>query len=68
MPHEIRQTRIDVSSMRHYKANLTIVAGRYGDLERRVLRYFVDNPGSKEIALFGGLDLLLSNLFATGSW
>ena len=25
--------------MRHYKANLTIVAGSYGDLERRVLRY-----------------------------
>lgn len=50
---------IDRLAMQRYKANLTIVNGRYGDLERRVLQYFVDNPLKAEVVLFGGLDFLL---------
>jgi hypothetical protein len=34
--------RIDRKSLRQYKANLAIVNSRYGDLERRVLDYYVD--------------------------
>ena len=48
--------------MRRYKANLSILNGRYGDLEKRVLQHFVDHPDSKTITLFGGLDVLLSYL------
>jgi hypothetical protein len=50
---------IDRLSMYRYKANLSILNSRYGDLERRVLQYFADHLGSNEITLFGGLDVLL---------
>lgn len=57
---------IDRLSMLHYKANLTIVNGRYGDLERRVLQYFVDDPSRNQIVLFGGLEFLLTYLIKDG--
>lgn len=53
---------IDKLSMLRYKANLTIINGRYGDLERRVLQYFVDDPLRQHIVLFGGLEFLLTYL------
>jgi len=57
---------IDRLSMLRYKANLTIVNGRYGDLERRVLQYFVDDPSKPHIVLFGGLEFLLTYLIKDG--
>lgn len=57
---------IDRLAMKRYKGNLTIVNGRYGDLEKRVLQYFVDNPAKGEVVLFGGLDFLLMNLVKDG--
>jgi len=58
--------QIDRRSMRLYKANLAVVNGRYGDLERRVLRLFAENPAESTITLFGGLDILLMNLLDDG--
>jgi hypothetical protein len=37
------KNQIDRKAMRAYKANLSLTAGRYGDLERRVLENFVQN-------------------------
>jgi hypothetical protein len=36
--------KIDRKALRMYKHNLAIITGRYGDLERRLLDYFVENP------------------------
>ena len=57
---------IDRLSMVQYKANLAIVNGRYGDLERRVIQYFVEDPSRPHIVLFGGLDFLLTYLVKDG--
>lgn len=57
---------IDRLAMQRYKANLAIVNGRYGDLEKRVLQYFVDNPSKDQVVLFGGLDFLLMYLLKDG--
>lgn len=57
---------IDRQSMYRYKANLAILNGRYGDLEKRVLQYFADKPNENEIVLFGGLEVLLSYLMKDG--
>src|SRR6059058_1324297 len=53
---------IDRKAMKQYKANLSILSGRYGDLEQRILRHFADKPDEDKIWLLGGLDILLMNL------
>lgn len=58
--------QIDRPSMRQYKANLSVLNSRYGDLERRVLLYFAEHPREKNIVLPGGLDLLLTYLIRDG--
>ena len=57
---------IDRKSMLRYKANLTILNSRYGDLERRVLEAFAANPMHNTIALPGSLHILLSYLLQDG--
>lgn len=57
---------IDRKSMLQYKANLSILSGRYCDLEQRVLRVFSQNPGVTRIWLPGGLYMLLMNLLDDG--
>lgn len=52
--------------MRQYKANLTIVNGRYGDLERRVLEIFAKNPNFRSITIPGGHGLHLMYLLEDG--
>lgn len=42
---------IDRKAIRIIKKNLGRVNGRYGDLEKRILRYFGDNPKRSEIKL-----------------
>jgi hypothetical protein len=54
---------IDRSAMLQYKANLSIINGRYGDLEQRVLRYFSAYPDRDWIYLARGFDILLMYLF-----
>ena len=57
---------IDRKSLMRYKANLTIVNSRYGDLERRVLEAFAKTPRATVIDLPGTHDLFLSYLLADG--
>jgi hypothetical protein len=57
---------IDRKAMRQYKANLSVLNGRYGDLERRVLRFFAKHPDANEIELPDGLDILLMYLLEDG--
>jgi hypothetical protein len=57
---------IDRKAMRQYKANLSVLNGRYGDLEQRVLRIFAEQANANQIWLPGGFDILLMNLFKDG--
>jgi hypothetical protein len=57
---------IDRPAMRQYKANLSVVNSRYGDVEKRVLEFFADDPGNNAIQLPGGFNLLLRNLIKDG--
>jgi hypothetical protein len=57
---------IDRKAMLQYKANLSVLNGRYGDLEQRVLRLFAENPDACQIWLPGGFDILLLNLLKDG--
>lgn len=57
---------IDRKSMLQYKANLTVLAGRYGDVERRVLRLFADEPSATYIDQPGGLNLFFYYLVEDG--
>jgi hypothetical protein len=45
--------QIDRLAMRRYKANLSVLNGRYSDLERRVLQQFADEPAANAIDLQG---------------
>lgn len=56
---------IDRLAMRQYKANLSVVANRYGDLERRVLELFAGRDGD-HLELPGGMDILLWYLLRDG--
>lgn len=57
---------IDRKSMQQYKANLSILNGRYGDLERRVLSYFARRPDMEEIWIHQALEILLTYLLQDG--
>ena len=57
---------IDRPSMKQYKANLSVLTGRYGDLEQRVLRFFARRPEEDEIELPERLDILLMYLLEDG--
>jgi len=57
---------IDRKAMEQYKANLSFLNGRYGDLEQRVLRIFAEQPNANQIWLPGGFDILLMNLLKDG--
>ncbi len=52
--------------MRQYKANLSVLTGRYGDLEQRVLSVFAEEPNANQIWLPGVFDILLLNLLKDG--
>jgi hypothetical protein len=57
---------IDRKAMQQYKANLSVVTGRYGHVEQRVLRFFSDQPGENEISLADGFDILVMYLVQDG--
>lgn len=59
---------IDHKSMLRYKANLSIINSRYGDLERRVITFFVEQPDKNEIrlSLSGDMDIQIMNLLKDG--
>lgn len=53
---------IDRPAMRQYKANLSVLNGRYGEMEQRILRAFADDPKAGIIMLPEGLGILLQYL------
>jgi HNH endonuclease len=58
---------IDRLSMKCYKANLGIISGRYGDMERRVLGFLAEDPETAEFGLPGaGWDIHLMYLIKDG--
>jgi hypothetical protein len=66
-----RPPKLDRKALRQIKANLGIINGRYGELERRLLMLLTKYPQPStgdtfEIKLPGGLDLLLWYLIEDG--
>jgi HNH endonuclease len=57
---------IDRQSAVAYKANLSLLASRYGDLERRVLDRFVNRPDDSEVIVDAGHAILLDYLLGDG--
>ncbi|MBT0993914.1 HNH endonuclease [Cellulomonas sp. DKR-3] len=57
---------IDRLAMQAYKANLGLVTGRYGDLERRVLERFTKDPLLTEIVIDRANELSLQYLVDDG--
>ena len=58
---------IDRISMKTYKANLGIVSGRYGEIERRILDSIAESGGTvTQFRLPGGWDLHLMYLIKDG--
>jgi len=55
---------ISRESIRQYKANLTVINGRYCDFELRLLRRFYESPKADTVKLAGGdeVRILLMNL------
>lgn len=62
----VHKGEIDRKALKQYKANLSILNGRYGDLERRVLDYFAEHPDKERILLPRGFDILLMYLLKDG--
>ena len=60
--------QIDLTSMRQYKTNLSVINSRYSDFEQRILRFFLENPEYKEIrlSLSGNNDIQIMNLVKDG--
>jgi hypothetical protein len=60
------QGKIDRKALQQIKAHLSTVAGRYSDLEQRVLRRFIDNGARMMVQLPGGWDIPLLHLVRDG--
>jgi HNH endonuclease len=58
--------QLDRKALRQFKANLGLLNHRYGDLERRLLEDFAQNPDSSIRILPGSMDLLVRNLVRDG--
>ncbi|MFF7138212.1 hypothetical protein ACFZBZ_38580 [Streptomyces sp. NPDC008196] len=52
--------------MQQYKANLGIINGRYGEIERRVLTIFAENPNIKSIPMPAASDVAMLHLVKDG--
>jgi hypothetical protein len=61
-----RYKDIDQKSLEIYKANLGLLSNRYGEIERRVLQYFCDQPKSTKIRLSGLSEILVLYLLKDG--
>jgi len=53
---------LNATALRVIKQNQMELAGRYGDIERRVLEHFLRHPDERTIALPGDFDILLMHL------
>src|SRR5713101_3732999 len=61
-----KRHEIDRKAMMQYKANLSVINQRYGDLEKRVLEYFVEHPNEDHIWLPSSFEILLLYLLKDG--
>ena len=61
-----KKGEIDRKAMLQYKANLSVINQRYGDLEKRVLEYFAEHPNEGCIWLPSSLEILLLYLLKDG--
>ncbi|MGC8641002.1 MAG: hypothetical protein ACP5XB_14145 [Isosphaeraceae bacterium] len=52
--------------MRTYKLNLRLVHSRYGDLEQRLIRTFINDRTTREFWWFAEMEILLSYLLEDG--
>ena len=52
--------------MRIYKSNLFVFSGRYGELEKRVLKRFVQDRKVLDFWWFADMDILLRQLVEDG--
>ncbi|MDX3135973.1 HNH endonuclease signature motif containing protein [Streptomyces europaeiscabiei] len=57
---------IDRKAMQQYKANLGVINGRYGEIERRVLTIFAENPDIKSIPMPAASDVAMLHLVKDG--
>jgi hypothetical protein len=57
---------IDRLSMKGYKANLGLVSGRNGEIERRILDVLAETPNIGQFRLPGGWDIQLMYLIKDG--
>lgn len=57
---------IDRRSMLQYKANLGIINGRYGEIERRILTLFAEDPSINVIGMPLASDIALLHLVKDG--
>ncbi len=57
---------INAASLKVIKANQMELAGRFGDVERRILEHFVRNPEERIVFLPGDFDILLMQLLDAG--
>jgi hypothetical protein len=55
---------IDRKSMRLYKAKLSIINNMYGDLEKRLLEYFVEHPEISEVPLIASKENEIQLMYA----
>lgn len=55
----VTNKEIDRQAVLQYKANLSVVNGRYGDLERRVLGALAGGPEGSYVDVLGGNEIML---------
>lgn len=60
------QGKIERAALRQIKSNLSLVSGRYGDMERRVLQMYAEAPNAEWIDLPGGLQIFFHYLLRDG--
>ncbi len=58
--------QLDSAALKIIKLNQIEVNGRYGDVERRIIDYFVMHPGATRVQLPRDFDILLSRLLDAG--
>jgi HNH endonuclease len=61
-----KKHEIDRKAIVQYKANLSVINQRYGDLEKRVLEHFAEHPNEDYIWLPSSLEILLMYLLKDG--
>ena len=60
------QGKIDRQALLIYKRNLGLITGRYGDMERRLLRVFAESPDARTITVERSMDFEFLYLLQDG--